>query len=102
MVADPKELSEASFTAVQEELYRRYLTAFVHKILHAKVEFGATYWQVITDRGEREFVTQSLQENAIWLSETHLLLLDVDGNRFEITDIQSLDAKSQDYIHTIL
>lgn len=102
MVKNPEELSESSFKAVQEELYRRYLTACVHKILHAKVEFGATYWHAVTDRGEREFVTQSLQENAIWLSETHLLLIDVDGNRFEIPDTQSLDTQSQNYIHAIL
>ena len=102
MVKNPEDLTESSFTVVQEELYRRYLTAAVHKILHAKVEFGATYWHVVTNRGEREFVTQSLQENAIWLSEVHLLFIDVDGNRFEIADVGSLDAKSQSYIHAIL
>jgi hypothetical protein len=101
-IANPKELPPDSLTAVEEELRRRYLTATVAKILHAKVEYGATYWHVLTDRGEREFVTQSLQENAIWLGPHHLLLLDVDGNRFEITDTSELDAGSQRYIHAIL
>lgn len=101
-IADPKELPSDSLTAVEEELRRRYLTANVVKILHAKVEYGATYWHVMTDRGEREFVTQSLQENAIWLSSHHLLLLDVDGNRFEITNIDELDDASQRFIHAIL
>ena len=55
-----------------------------------------------TDRGDREFVTQNLQENAVWLSPTHLLLLDVDGNRFEITDVAALDAGSRRYVETIL
>ena len=102
MITDPKELSEGSLKAVQEELYKRYMTAFVTKIQEAKVEYGATYWSVDTDRGHRDFVTQSLQENAIWLSETHLLLLDVDGNRFEIVDTTKLDAGSQHFILTIL
>jgi len=102
MVTNPSDLEQESLKAVQEELHRRYLTATVHKILHAKVEFGATYWHVLTHRGERDFVTQSLQENAIWLSEHHLLLLDVEGNRFEIPDIRALDAPSQSYIHAIL
>lgn len=101
-IADPKELPPDSLAAVEEELRRRYLTANVVKILHARVEYGATYWHVITDRGEREFVTQSLQENAIWLSSHHLLLLDVDGNRFEITNTEELDAASQRFIHAIL
>ena len=66
-LSDPNSLPPESLKAVQEELRRRYLTATVTRILTAKVEYGATYWRVETDRGERDFVTQSLQENAIWL-----------------------------------
>ena len=99
---DPNVLPPDSLQAAQEELRRRYLTATVRSITHAKQEFGATYWSVATDRGDRDFVTQNLQENAIWLSPTHLLLLDVDGNRFEITDVEALDAGSQRYVETIL
>jgi len=99
---DPTELSEESWLAVQEELRQRYLTATVTAVAHARVEFGATYWSVETDRGPRDFVTQNLQENAVWLSDDHLLLLDVDGNRFEIPDVNALDARSRAYIHAIL
>jgi len=66
------------------------------------VEVGATYWTVETNRGPREFVTQSLQENAVWLSERHLLLLDVDGNRFELPDIARLDPRSRQLVERIL
>lgn len=95
MVADPKSLKPDSFSAVSEELMRRYLTATVTSILDAKGEFGATYWHVETNRGPRDFVTQSLQENAQWLSPKHLMLIDVDGNRFEITDTTALDERSR-------
>jgi hypothetical protein len=57
---------------------------------------------VETDRGRRDFVTQNLQENALWFSCTHLLLLDVDGNRFEIPNLEGLDAKSRAVIDAIL
>lgn len=99
---DPNALLPASLQAAQEELRRRYLTATVTAITHAKQEFGATYWHVETDRGTRDFVTQNLQENAVWLSDVHLLLLDVDGNRFEITNISALDTTSRRFIETIL
>jgi len=99
---DPSVLPAASLEAAKEELRRRYLTATVRTITHAKQEFGATYWSVQTDRGDRDFVTQNLQENAIWLSPTHLLLLDVDGNRFEITDTEALEPVSRTYVATIL
>ena len=100
---DPKrELTAESYEAVAEEIAKRYLTSLVQNIVSAKGEFGATYWHVDTDRGERDFVTQSLQENAQWLSERHLLLIDVDGNRFEISDVTALDARSRLILETIL
>lgn len=101
-IEDPSDLDEASKTAVMAELRRRYLTAEVHRIIHAKTEFGATYWHVVTDRGERDFVTQSLQENAQWLGPGHLLLIDVDGNRFEILDTTAMDEKSRVFIDATL
>lgn len=101
-IEDPKTLPAESFTTVSEELHRRYLTAVVVAIHHAKQEFGATYWSLITDRGPRDLVTQNLQENAIWLSETHLLLIDVDGNRFEIPDLRELDPVSRHFLESIV
>ena len=102
MIDDPDTLTGESRAAVEDELKRRYLTSTVKRILGAKVEFGATYWHVLTERGERDFVTQSLQENAQWLGDHHLLLIDVDGNRFEIQDTTALDIESQHTIERIL
>lgn len=95
---DPSQLPPESLEAVKQELERRYLTAIVQSVGLAKAEFGATYWHVETDRGPKDFVTQSLQENAQWLGERHLMLIDVDGNRFEILDIAELDAQSQEIL----
>lgn len=101
-IENPGDLDPHSLEVVKEELRRRYLTATIRRIDLAKVEFGATYWHVETDRGQRDFVTQSLQENAQWLSDHHLLLIDVDGNRFEIPDVRELDADSRGFIERIL
>jgi hypothetical protein len=101
-IPNPTDLPESSLKAVREELRRRYLTAQIRSILNAKVEFGATYWHVSTDRGDRDFVTQSLQENAVWMKSGHLLLIDVDGNRFEIPEIESLDERSRQILESIL
>lgn len=96
------ELDADSRAAVELELDRRYLTSIIHRIDRATVEFGATYWHVQTHRGEKDFVTQSLKENAVWMSETHLLLVDVDGNRFEITDVNAMDERSQQILTSIV
>ncbi len=96
MVTNPaEEFSPEMWQMVQAELHKRYLNGRIHRILSAKTEFGSTYWHVVTDRGEKEFVTQSLQENAQWLRENYLLVIDVDGNRFEIPDVDALDERSQ-------
>ena len=80
---------------LENELKHRYLTAYINKIVRAHTEFGATYWTVETDRGSKDFVTQSLQENAQWHGPNHLVLVDVDGNSFEIRDTTALDPDSQ-------
>jgi len=90
-----QDLTPESQTVVEEELRRRYLTARVTGIANVRTEFGVTYWHVETDRGERDFVIQSLSESCQWFSDDHLLLTDVDGNRFEIASRSSLDPASR-------
>ena len=102
LVPQPRDLPPASWEAVQRDLRGRYLTATVTTINSARQEFGATYWHVETDRGPRDFVTQNLQENAQSFSDTHLLLLDVDGNRFEIPDTNALNARSRNLLYSIV
>jgi hypothetical protein len=102
LLADPQVLKPKSWEATQQELRQRYLTAIVSEINSAQQEYGATYWQVQTDRGEREFITQNLQENSFWISDDHLLLTDVDGSRFEIASIAALDARSRRLLEEIL
>ena len=101
-IADLRSLAPDSQNAVREELRRRYLTPIITRIDSAKCEFGVTYWTVDTDRGRRDFVTQSLQENAQWVAEGHLILVDVDGNRFEITRLDELDLASREFVERIV
>ncbi len=102
LVPDADRLSVESRQVVRAAMRQRYLTAIVREVKHVRQEYGATYWTVVTDRGEREFVTQNLQENALWYSDRHLLLVDVDGNRFEVVDLDALDAKSRAFIRAVL
>ena len=102
LVSSVSSLDEENRKVIQLELDRRYLTSTVHKIVSAKVEFGATYWTDITERGQRDFVVQSLQENAQWLGERHLVFVDIDHNRFEVPDLDKLDPQSRKFIDSIL
>ena len=78
------------------------LTATIEAIYAVDPEHGATYFSVRTDRGDREFVMQQLHDNVLWFTPTHLLLIDVDGNRFEIPDTGKLDAKGLSQLRAAL
>lgn len=86
----------------QEALKHRYLTACIQRIDGVRQEFGVSYWDVETDRGKRDFVVQSLSEACQWLSDRHILLIDVDGNRFEIPDRFVLDEPSRRHLDSVL
>ncbi len=94
MIADPATLDADSRAALDLELGRRYLTATIERVLTIDPEHGATYFSVQTARGPRDFVMQHLQDNALWFTPTHILLIDVDGNRYEIPDTRKLDPAS--------
>ncbi len=102
MIEDLAQLEEASHPFVFEELDRRYLTAEIKRIVSLQNEYGVSYWEVETDRGNREFVAKSVAENAQWLGESRLMIFDVDGNRFEVVDKNKLDKRSQAFLDSVL
>jgi hypothetical protein len=102
MFPDMKQMDPDMRVIVQEELDRRYLTSTIESVVSIRNEFGTSYWDVKTNRGPREFVVQNVAENAQWLGDHRLLLVDVDGNRFEIPDLNGLDKKSLSLVEMVL
>lgn len=102
MVDDLKTVDQATRDIIAEELDRRYLTSIIEQIDSVRNEFGTSYWDVQTNRGQREFVVQNVAENAQWLGDHRLLLIDVDGNRFEIPRLDELDKRSSGFIEQVL
>jgi hypothetical protein len=102
MVKELGEIGSENHELIGEELQKRYLTAYVSRIINLRNEYGVSYWDVDTDRGRREFVAKNVAEHAQWLGETRLFILDVDGNRFEFSDLSKLDKQSQAFIDVVL
>jgi hypothetical protein len=102
MIPDLKDVTDDIRAIIQEELDRRYLTSTIASVLSVRNEFGTSYWDVETNRGRREFVVQNVAENAQWLGDHRLLLVDVDGNRFEVPDLNGLDKKSLGLVEMVL
>ena len=80
---------------VRDEIERRYLDTEIRTVLSLRVERQVSYWEVMTDRGRREFVVQGSETNPYRISDTHWQIIDVAGNRYEIPDLHALDETSQ-------
>jgi hypothetical protein len=102
LIEDLDQLEASSRPFVFEEMDRRYLTAEIKSIVSLQNEYGVSYWEVETDRGTREFVAKSVAENAQWLGDNRLMIFDVDGNRFEVTDKDALDKRSRGLLESVL
>lgn len=96
------DLSPSVRQLVEEELDSYYLGSTIRRINELESEFGIAYWDVATPRGQRDFVVKDVQSSITWLSPTRLLIMDVDGNRFEIPDSRNLDPRSQNLLEMTL
>jgi hypothetical protein len=83
---------------IEKELGRRYFVPMIEKIRNIKEEFGYIYWEVLTSAGSRRFTTHDMNNALIPVGGTRLVLVDVDGNRFEIPDYTKIDDKHRKYI----
>lgn len=79
---------------INEFLARKYLCPEITKIYSLKEQLGYSYWEVETDRGKMSFSMHDTYRNIARVSDTRLVLTDVDGNRFSIKDVLALDRKS--------
>lgn len=85
------ELTAGQAAILRDELDRRYFTPSIERVESLKEEFGYSYWTVETDAGRRRFTVQSGKNNVTLVGEGRLVIVDVDGNRFEVADYARLD-----------
>ena len=97
-----EELEPSSRDTVLDALHHRYFTPLIHRVVRMKEEFGAVYCEVETDHGRREFVARGIRDTLEELGDGHLLLFDVDGNRYCIADWRKLDARSRRLLERIV
>ena len=88
-------LDSDSRRVVEADLARRYMVATIFRVVSVKERFGTVDWEVETHRGRCRFTTRELRENALRPAPGHYLLTDVENNRYEVPDLNALDAESQ-------
>lgn len=93
MIVDlEKDVEPETRAMLLEQMNIRYFTPVIQKILQIKDEYGHAYFDVITDQGPCKFVIYMNSSSVINLTDTRLLITDLDGNRFEIPDYTKLSA----------
>lgn len=91
MIESLDDLAPEQAALLRGELDRRYFTPRIERIRELKEEFGYSYWTVDTDAGRRRFTVQSGKNNVTVVGGGRLVIVDVDGNRFEVADYTGLD-----------
>ena len=94
--------AEAGEDLLRTELSRRYYAPIIDKIMGVKERYGFSYWRVHTAEGNVNFTLHDTYRSIIRATGGRVVLLDVNGNRFEIPDVEALDRKSYKKIELYL
>lgn len=96
MIRRLKEVAPSSRLAVEHELAKRYFIHYIREIRSIKEDLAFLLWDVITDRGEMTFYTHRWERDTVSEGGANgRIILDLDNNRFEIEDMDQLDAASR-------
>lgn len=95
VIEDMKKVSKETRKMLEEQLKLHYFTPVIEKVLDIKDEYGYAYFHVMTDRGECRFTINMGGNAVVRLTDTRLLITDLDENRFEIPDVLQLSQKEQ-------
>ena len=88
---------------LKTEIERKYYSPVISEIGQVKERYGFSYWKVKVEDGRQiSFTMQDTYRNIIHTGEDSAILVDVDGNRFTIKSISSLDRKSYKRIELYL
>jgi hypothetical protein len=88
-----KDVSSETREMLEEQMRLRYFTPVIEKIIDIKDEYGFAYFNVLTDHGACRFTIHMGGSSVVYLSDTRLMITDLDGNRFEIPDITHLSTQ---------
>lgn len=98
LLKDLKHLDPDSLAILQERLEESYFLPRITKIEKINDRFRIMSWSVQTDKGPRQFEVRNPQRDIRWLSDHHVIITDMAGNRYEIADLNRLDAHSRDLL----
>lgn len=102
ILRDAEGLDDTSQAEVAAHLDRRYFTPQIQHINTLRQEAGMWRFTVETQRGPSEFFVRNWRDNAHEISPNRWHILSVDGGRYEIANLEALDAPSRRLMDQLL
>ena len=102
IIEDLDSMSDETKKILKKQLRLSYFTPVIKKIYSIKDEYGYAYFHVLTDKGECKFSINMGSNAVAKLSDTRLIISDVDENRFEIKDVDELSHKERRMLNLFL
>ena len=94
-----EKLNPQSLEALSGELKLHYFVPVIKKVYKVKEEYGFINWNVLTDRGDKEFTMRdSVITTTRQISPNRWLLIDINQARYEVNDDGLLDERSRSLI----
>ena len=95
VIENLKQVSADTRKMLEEQLNLHYFMPVITRIIDIRDEYGYAYFHVLTDRGECRFTINMGANAVVRLTDSRLLITDLDENRFEIPDVFQLSQKEQ-------
>ena len=90
VIAKLDSLEKDQADMIREQIKLRYFMPSITKVIDVKDEYGYAYWNVLTSFGACRFTTGMGGDSVVALSDARILITDIDGNRYEIADFNTL------------
>lgn len=95
MIENLDQVDKETAQMLREQLMLRYFTPQIEKIMDIKDEYGYAYFHVKTNYGVCRFTIHMGGDSVISLTDKRVIITDLDGNRFEIPDLQALSVSER-------
>ncbi len=102
MLTEPNHPDPETRKIIEEELQYRYFLPKITRIIKTEAQVGNRYWDVETDRGQRQFILKSPSTNVLWVNTDRCIIKDTMGNCYEIESLKSLDPHSRQEAEKVL
>lgn len=96
LLVEPRRLDRESRDLVMAQADQTYFMPRITRIIRVDEHSGGlAVWEVETDRGWSRFEMTFRGDAVWWIARDRVLIRDVDGNRYLIEDLTTLDPRSR-------